>query len=331
MKSVKAITGMFMIAMIFAACESKIDFKKTRGGVPYKIFTAKKSKDTIAVDDIVKYHRIVKIKDSVLNNTYLEIPVYDKVRLASPSYGDPLPEILTKAHEGDSIYFVQAMDSFIYHNPQIEQETPFRKGDQLVTTIRILKVFKSEEEARAEYMKDNEKAMQESFKKIEAGEKEELAAFKNDKEKQAQLAKDNQIIEAHLKSKNIQTQKTDWGVYYQVLNPGQGPKPAIGKFANVQYKGSLLNGEVFDQGVYPLQIGTGGSIKGFEEGIRQLGKGGRAIIYIPSVLGYGAVGSGPKIKANENLVFEIEVLDITDTPPQQTSQPGDTSHAGHNH
>ena len=331
MKSVKAITGLLMFAMMFGACETKIDFKKTRGGVPYKIFAEGKSKDTIAVDDIVKYHRIVKIKDSVLNNTYLEIPVYDKVRLASPSYGDPLPEILTKAHEGDSIYFVQAMDSFIYHNPQIEQQTPFRKGDQLVTTIRIVKVFKSEEEARAEYMKDNEKAMKESFKKIEAGEKDELAAFKNDKEKQAQLAKDNKIIEDYLKSKNIQAQKTDWGVYIQVLDPGQGPKPAVGKFANVQYKGSLLSGEEFDAGVYPLQIGTGGAIKGFEEGVRQLAKGGRAKIFVPSVLGYGATGSGPKIKANENLVFELEILDITDTPPQPGAQPADTSHAGHNH
>ena len=332
MKSVKAITSMLMFAMImFSACKSEIDFKKTRGGVPYKIFSEGKGKDTIAVDDIVKYHRIVKIKDSVLNNTYLEIPVYDKVRFPSPSYGDPLPEILTKAKEGDSIYFVQAMDTFIFHNPQIEQQTPFRKGDQLVTTIRVVKVFKSEEEARAEFMKDNDKAMQESFKKIEAGEKDELAAFKKDPVKQAQLAKDNKIIEDYLKAKNIQTQKTDWGVYVQILNPGQGPKPAIGKFANVQYRGSLLSGEEFDKGIYPLQIGTGGSIKGFEEGVRQLAKGGRAIVYIPSVLGYGAVGSGPKIKANENLVFELELLDISDTPPQQSTQPADTSHAGHNH
>ena len=156
MKSVKVILSVLSFAMLFAACESKIDFKKTIGGVPYKIFPAKKGKDTIAVNDIVKYHRIVKVKDSVLSSSYLQVPVYDKVRPASNSYGDPLPEILTKAKEGDSIYFVQAMDSFIFHNPQIEIETPFRKGDQLVTTVRVVKVFKNEEEARAEYMKDNE-------------------------------------------------------------------------------------------------------------------------------------------------------------------------------
>ncbi|MGZ5286441.1 MAG: FKBP-type peptidyl-prolyl cis-trans isomerase [Flavisolibacter sp.] len=331
MKSVKLFFSILSMTLLFAACETKIDFKKTAGGVPYKIFPAKKGKDTIAVNDIIKYHRIVKIKDSVLNNTYLEVPAYEKVRLATTSYGDPLPEILTRAKEGDSIYYVQAMDSFIFHNPQIEQETPFRKGDQLITTIRVLKVFKNEEEARAEFMKDNEKAMQANYKKIEAAEAQSLEAFKKDSASQNQIAKDNKVIEAYLQKNNIQAQKTDWGVYIQVLNPGQGPKPAVGKYASVNYKGSLLSGETFDAGVYPLQIGTGGSIKGFEEGVRQLAKGGRARVFIPSVLGYGAMGSGDKIKANANLIFDLEILDITDTPPQQGAQPADTSHAGHNH
>jgi FKBP-type peptidyl-prolyl cis-trans isomerase len=60
-------------------------------------------------------------------------------------------------------------------------------------------------------------------------------------------------------------------------------------------------------------LGTGGSIKGFEDGLRLLGKGAKGRLFIPSVLGYGSQGSG-KIKPNTNLMFEIEVLDVKDAP-----------------
>jgi hypothetical protein len=32
-------------------------------------------------------------------------------------------------------------------------------------------------------------------------------------------------------------------------------------------------------------------------------------------LGYGPQGSAPRIGPNENLIFEIEMLDISNTPP----------------
>ena len=72
-----------------------------------------------------------------------------------------------------------------------------------------------------------------------------------------------------------------------------------------------------------LQIGGGRSIPGFEDGVKQLSKGATAIIYIPSVAGYGEKGTpaDPQtkeqaIKPNQNLVFEVEVVDIADQPTQ---------------
>jgi FKBP-type peptidyl-prolyl cis-trans isomerase FklB len=53
-----------------------------------------------------------------------------------------------------------------------------------------------------------------------------------------------------------------------------------------------------------------GSIQGFEEGVKQIAKGGKAKIYIPSMLGYGMQGAPPKIKPYEHLLFEVETLDI---------------------
>jgi len=82
-----------------------------------------------------------------------------------------------------------------------------------------------------------------------------------------------------------------------------------------------LSGQVFDQGTMPVQIGMSQVVYGFMEGVSQLSKGEKARVYIPSILGYGPQGSPPKIQPNEVLIFELEVLDITDTPPAQQQQP----------
>jgi FKBP-type peptidyl-prolyl cis-trans isomerase len=210
-------------------------------------------------------------------------------------------------------------------NPQLT----FKKGEQLITTIRVVDVFRDVEAATKAQMKDNEPRMKEAIAKAAEEERSNLARFKSDSGMQKQVSKDNQIIESYLKTHNIQAQKTDWGVYVQVLNPGSGPKPTFGKFTNVRYNGTHLSGESFDSGVYPLQIGTAGAVKGFEDGIMQLGQGGKARIFIPSSLAYGASGRPPVIKPNENLIFDIELLEISDTPiRQQPPANVDTSSQG---
>jgi FKBP-type peptidyl-prolyl cis-trans isomerase len=105
------------------------------------------------------------------------------------------------------------------------------------------------------------------------------------------------------------------------LNPGEGPKPTFGKWVTVKYVGTHFDGTEFDKGTYPYQVGNQGPIRGFDDGVRQLGKGGKAKIFIPSVLAYGPQGSGDKIKPNESLAFEIELLDVSDTQPAPPELP----------
>lgn len=49
-------------------------------------------------------------------------------------------------------------------------------------------------------------------------------------------------------------------------------------------------------------------IPGFIEGIEQLSYGDKAVLFIPSKLGYGAAGAGGVIPPNANLIFEIELM-----------------------
>ena len=52
-------------------------------------------------------------------------------------------------------------------------------------------------------------------------------------------------------------------------------------------------------------------IKGWTEGMKLVGKGGRIVLWIPAELAYGETGAGQDIGANEALCFDVELLDVT--------------------
>ena len=140
-----------------------------------------------------------------------------------------------------------------------------------------------------------------------------------------QIKKDDKVIAEFLAKNKISASKTALGVYVAVENPGAGVKPVAGQQVSVKYTGMNFEGTKFDSNVdtsfghvdpYIFVIGQQGSIPGFEDAVKQLSKGGKLKAYIPSALAYGAQGSPPRIKANESLIFEIELLDITTPKPQ---------------
>jgi len=330
MKHFKSILGVAVAAIFMASC-NKVDFKKTAAGVPYKIFGGKGEK--IAQGNILKFHVTYKIKDSILNSTYSSMPKYAEVTTPVISYEDPLMEIFLKAKKGDSIYIVQSVDTFIAKNPMILQQTPFKKGDNLITTIRILDVFKTPNDAQADFEKERTVAMNRM-------EKEQEDKMKNDPQTSAQLNKDIKAIEDYLAKNNIKATKVGWGTFVEVQQPGTGPQIQKGKYVTMFYHGTTLEGKLFDsnKGKEPatFQLADGRLIRGFLEGLTQLQKGSKARLFIPSILGYGPQGSPPVIDPNANLIFEVQILDVTDTPPaprnpQLPSHPDTGSHEGHNH
>ncbi len=191
-------------------------------------------------------------------------------------------------------------------------ESVLKKGEQMITTIKIARVYKNMEEARTESIK--EEAVNYDANKLKG-----LESFKKDTTSQKSIQRDVQTIENYLASKNIRAEKSEWGIFIERLTPGQGPKPNFGQFSNVRYKGMHLNGGVFDEGTMPVQIGISQVVFGFMEGVSQLSKGEKARVYMPSLLAYGEQGSPPKIQPDEILVFEIEILDISDKEPAQST------------
>jgi FKBP-type peptidyl-prolyl cis-trans isomerase len=206
-------------------------------------------------------------------------------------------------------------------------QVPFKKGQDIKVTIKVLEVYKTAEEAQAVANKDRVAGAADR-------ERQMLEQMRKDTAFQSSIGRDSRLIEAHLASKGVSASKTDMGVYVQMIQAGQGAKPAAGQYANIKYRGTDLNGKKFDEGTYPMQIGMGGSIPGFENGVKQFSKGGKGVIYVPSILGYGPQGQPPVIQPNQILVFEIELLDISDRPIQPSAAPAPQGHSkddGHGH
>jgi FKBP-type peptidyl-prolyl cis-trans isomerase len=95
---------------------------------------------------------------------------------------------------------------------------------------------------------------------------------------------------------------------------GQGEQVQEGDTVSVHYKGTLLDGTVFDSSYerntpFEFTVGEGSVIQGWEEGLIGMKVGGKRKLTIPPDLGYGDREAGD-IPPNSTLIFEIELLDI---------------------
>ncbi len=104
------------------------------------------------------------------------------------------------------------------------------------------------------------------------------------------------------------------GLQYEIIKAGNGPKPKSTDKVKVHYHGTLLDGTVFDSSVQrgePVTFGVTQVIPGWTEALQLMSVGSKYKLYIPSNLAYGEQGGGEKIGANETLIFEVELLEIT--------------------
>lgn len=102
------------------------------------------------------------------------------------------------------------------------------------------------------------------------------------------------------------------GLQYEVIKEGTGDRPTAADSVTCHYKGTLLDGKVFDNSYdrgQPITFPLSGVIKGWTEGLQLMTVGSKYKFYIPYTLGYGASDYGP-IPGGSMLTFEIELLDV---------------------
>ena len=111
---------------------------------------------------------------------------------------------------------------------------------------------------------------------------------------------------------------TDSGLKLEDLVEGEGAEATgPGQTLFVHYTGRLEDGTKFDSSLdrdEPLSfpLGVGYVIKGWDEGMVGMKVGGKRRLTIPPELGYGARGAGGVIPPNATLVFEVELMEISE-------------------
>jgi peptidylprolyl isomerase len=99
------------------------------------------------------------------------------------------------------------------------------------------------------------------------------------------------------------------------LAPGSGPACKTGDTVRVHYTGTLLDGKKFDSSrdrnePFQFTLGQGMVIKGWDEGVVGMKKGGKRKLTIPADKAYGKSGHPPAIPPDSPLVFDVELVEI---------------------
>ena len=217
----------------------------------------------------------------------------EPVHLAIPDMrdarsGGPFPEIATllEMSEGDSAHVWQQLDTMAQKPRGLAEFSRVDYG------IRLVK------------LQD-----QESYER-EEGERRKLAQAKSDTVKEEL----NDILAKYDQGAyNGELVDLGDGLKKLVIEEGTGATPSVGQTVKANYYGTLPDGTHFDDSFrtgnpFAFPLGQRRVIQGWDSGFAQMKVGERAVLFIPSELGYGAAGSPPRIPADSDLVFLVELV-----------------------
>lgn len=166
----------------------------------------------------------------------------------------------------------------------------------------------TEEEIQAEMMAYQERAMEEQQAQAAA------AAAANQAAAEAFLA-ENAIREGVV--------VTESGLQYEVIEAGEGVSPGPEDTVEVHYRGTLVDGTEFDSSHKrgeSVSFGVSQVIAGWTEALQLMSPGAKWNLYIPADLAYGPAGAGNLIGPNAALVFEVELIDVTEAEAESAAE-----------
>lgn len=142
-------------------------------------------------------------------------------------------------------------------------------------------------------------------------------------EAQANLKAGEDFLAANKSKEGVKV--TDSGLQYKVIKEGSGKSPAPTDSVKVKYKGTLIDGTVFDEQTEAVTFPLGNIIPGWVEGMQLMKEGAVYEFYIPAELAYGEAGAGDIIAPNSVLVFNVELVGVesaeSDAAEAETAAP----------
>jgi len=140
---------------------------------------------------------------------------------------------------------------------------------------------------------------------------------------QTNAASARRFLAANSKRPGVKT--TQSGLQYKVLNEGSGAPPHPTDQVTVNYRGTLLDGTVFDSSYergQPAKFPLNKVIPGWQEALAMMKPGAKWQIFIPPDLAYGPNSPAPQIPPNALLKFDVELLKVEPASAAPGALPG---------
>ncbi|WP_242478827.1 FKBP-type peptidyl-prolyl cis-trans isomerase [Hymenobacter lapidiphilus] len=318
MRVLGSVSALLLAAAGLVSFQGKpVPFNRLKSGLEYRIYRLEKGRYVLRpalpttgdptyagrVGRILSLHlQFRTAKDSVLMHSRRQNesqPVRVPLDTLRPNQGGSVEQALALLQPGDSGVFRLNIDTVF--SKSFRQPVPGFIRRAGPTMLVFAKAVSVQTPAEVEAQMRQEETRQQETATVKAAE---------------QARRDEALILAYAKERQLQPKKTPRGVYYVVTRPGSGPVAQPGQTVSVLYRGQLLSGQEFDasanHGNKPIEfpLGAGRVIPGWDEGLAQLSKGAKATLLIPSALAYGPRSPGESIPANSVLLFDVELVDV---------------------
>jgi len=146
----------------------------------------------------------------------------------------------------------------------------------------------------------------------------EKQVFKNNlvKANRGLVENDQEKIANYLAHRNWNMQKTETGLWYEIIKSDSGKITKSGKIVQLRYQVSLLDGTLCyssdSLGLKTFKVGQGGVESGLEEAVLLLKEGDAGRFILPPHLAYGLLGDENKIPPRSTIVYNVELIKLTD-------------------
>jgi FKBP-type peptidyl-prolyl cis-trans isomerase len=282
-------------------------YTKAADGSSYKIYAAANG-IKLNSGNFMEMNVAATYKDSLLFSTHEEgMPQYGLYDTAN--FPAPFKEVFSNIHVGDSVILRMPTDSIVAKG----QAPPFMQNGQYIYQYYVItNVYNTKEQV------DSAQQTHAAVAKAIAEKKQQAQLSQLLIDNKELIEKDSRTIEAYLAKNKLKAIKANLGTYIVITRQGTGPKMKQGYQVAVNYTGrSFSNKKVFDSNtdpkfkhVEPYNVNmapASGVILGWTDALAEMQKGTKAIIYVPSTLGFGSEGRMPDINPDEILIFDMEV------------------------
>jgi FKBP-type peptidyl-prolyl cis-trans isomerase FkpA len=275
----KIVLALVAAATILTSCNK---METTENGVEYKILKHEDGTRMVAVGDILLVNLKISTEktDSLILETYsTNTPRY------IPADEPVLKDVFATLSKGDSVEIWVNADTLFQKSFGAEKPKNIADGEKVKFVVTLVDAF--------------------SQKEMQQKQMQQMSEF---------IEKDSLALQSFLATKE-NVQSTASGLKYIVVKKTSGKQATKGSKVSMMYRGTLLNGEVFDgnmDGDKPaldFTIGLGQVIPGWDEGVALMKEGEEFTFIIPWNLAYGERGAGP-IPPFSSLVFDVKLVKI---------------------